>query len=62
MQTVEHYMDHVDKYIKNPSLLNDRGLSRINDYEQFINEWLPLQGSQDKLSEQWGGSLNEFFT
>jgi len=62
MQTVEHYMGFVDKYIKNPKLLNDRGLSKITDYGQFVNEWLPLQGSQDKLPEQWGGSLNEFFT
>ena len=62
MQTVEHYMGFVDKYTNNPKLLNDRGLSKITDYGQFVNEWLPLQGSQDKLPEQWGGSLNEFFT
>jgi len=62
MQVVEHYMDFVDKYTNNPSLLNDRGLSKITDYGQFVNEWLPLQGAQDKLPEQWGGSLNEFFT
>ena len=62
MQVVEHYMDFVDKYTNNPTLLNDRGLSKITDYGQFVNEWLPLQGAQDKLPEQWGGSLNEFFT
>jgi len=61
MQVVENFMTRVNDMINNPSSIEDKGLSQIKDYNQFINEWLPLQGAQNKLEENFAGNLNDFF-
>lgn len=61
MQVVENFMTRVNDMINNPLSIEDKGLSQIKDYNQFINEWLPLQGAQNKLEENFAGNLNDFF-
>ena len=36
-------------------------MGKLKKYNQFINEWLPLQGAQNKLEENFAGNLNDFF-
>jgi len=62
MQVVENFMTRVNDMVNNPSSVPNRGLSNIKDYKQFVNDWLPLQGSQDKLEESFSGSLDGFFS
>jgi len=62
MQVVENFMTRVNDMVNNPSSVPNRGLSNIKDYKQFVNDWLPLQGSQDKLEKSFSGSLDGFFS
>jgi len=61
MQVVEHFMDWVNKYVQDPTLINSKGLASIQSYDDFLNHWLPLQGKQDKLEENFSNTLEGFF-
>ena len=61
MQVVEHFMDWVNKYVEDPTLINSKGLASVSTYEDFMLYWLPLQGKQDKLEEHFSSTLEGFF-
>jgi len=61
MQVVENFMTRVNDMVNNPSSIDNTGLAHIKDYKQFQNDWLPRQGTQNKLEETFAGSLDGFF-
>ncbi len=61
MQVVEHFMDRVNLLQNDTSSIKDRGLSKVKDWDMFINGWLPHQGTTDKLPTEFAGSLSDFF-
>ena len=56
MNTVQHFMDELDRRIQNP--IDKNGLSHIKTYNEFTRHWLPRQRSPSKVPEHWPARLD----
>jgi|TARA_B110000858_G_scaffold169783_1_gene199143 hypothetical protein len=54
--TVQHFMDEIDRRIQNPH--DETGLSTITSYDEFITRWLPRQRAPSKVPEYWPTRLD----
>ena len=54
--TIEHFIDELQRRINNPSDLY--GLSSISTYDDFRNRWLPRQRAPSKVPEHWPAVLD----
>ena len=49
--TVQHFMDELDRRMKNP--IDETGLCNVKNYDDFLKHWLPRQRAPQKVREHW---------